>query len=84
VTPTVAQDDPHAERHTEELRERSRVVRSLLMGELEGRGITADHNLVLLTAGLREELARLHTTQLFWEVISGEGPNAERQLVVLD
>jgi hypothetical protein len=40
---------------------------------------------VLLTAGLREELMQLKTEQLCWEiVVSGSGPDAERQIVSLE
>jgi hypothetical protein len=79
----LAVDDPQREHDEEALRHRARVARKLVSEELEGRGIRPDHNLVLLTAGLREELDQLETTQLLWEIIvSGEGPDAERQLVL--
>ncbi len=77
----LALDDPHRERHEEALLERSRVARSRIMAEFTGRGITPDHNLVLLTAGLREDLAHLQTEQLVWEIIvDGE----ERRIVPLE
>jgi hypothetical protein len=77
---TVALNDPSVERQITQLHERSRVARTLVIDALRDHGLTPDHN-VLLTAGLREELMRLHSEQLLWEiVVSGEGA-AERRVV---
>jgi hypothetical protein len=49
---------------------------------LHERGVTPDRNL-LLTAGLREDLMQLETTQLLWEIHAVEGAEGDRQLVVV-
>lgn len=77
-------DNPSVERQIIQLHERSHVARTLVIDALKDHHLAPDHNL-LLTAGLREELMRLHTEQLLWEiVVSGEGAAAERRVVPLE
>jgi hypothetical protein len=78
----LAADDPQRDRHAERLGEQARVARKLVIEELHDRGVTPDHNL-LLTAGLREELMQLETTQLVWEIQDVSGTAGDRQLVVV-
>jgi hypothetical protein len=80
----ISLNDPQCARHIERLRERSRAARTLIYQELAARDIQPDHNL-LLTAGLREDLMRLETEQLLWEVVvSGKGAAVERRVVPLE
>lgn len=78
----LAADDPRQDRHAARLGEQGRVARKLVMKEFSDRGITPDHNL-LLTAGLHEDLARLETTQLLWEIQDVAEPQGDRQLVII-
>lgn len=83
-TISVALNDAQREHQIAQLREHARAARTLIYAELTARNIQADHNL-LLTVGLREELMQLETEQLLWEiVVSGDGAEAERQLVALE
>lgn len=83
-TISVVLGDPQGARHITQLREQSRVARTLIYGSLAARNVRSDHNL-LLTAGLREELMQLETEQLLWEiVVSEEGSAAERRVVPLE
>ena len=77
---TYALDDPHGERREDALRVRSCVARRLIIDALNKLGITPDRNL-LLTAGLREDLAQLQTEQLLWEII---GDGEERRIVPME
>jgi hypothetical protein len=77
---TYVQDDPNGKRREEALRGRSRYARKLIIAALNNLGIIPDRNL-LLTAGLRGDLAHLQTEQLVWEIIvEGE----ERRIVPLE
>ena len=76
-------DDPQRERHAERLGEQGRVARKLVIEALHDRGVEPDPNLVLLTAGLREDLMRLETTQLVWEIHDVVGTAGDRQLVMV-
>jgi hypothetical protein len=78
----LAADDPQHDRHAERLGEQGRVARKLVIEELHDRVVTPEHNL-LLTAGLREELMQLETTQRVWEIHDAEGTERDRQLVVV-
>ncbi|HEX6292941.1 MAG TPA: hypothetical protein VFZ66_27405 [Herpetosiphonaceae bacterium] len=75
-------DDPQRERHAERHREQGREARAIVMRTLHDWGVPPDLNL-LLTAGLREDLTRLETTQLLWEVGAAPGMDGDRQLVPL-
>jgi hypothetical protein len=79
----LAADDPQRERREAQLGERSRFARKLVIEELKERGIQPDRNL-LLTAGLREDLMQLETTQLLWEIRDVEGTAGDRQLVMAE
>jgi hypothetical protein len=76
-------DDPQRDRHTERLGEQGRVARKLVIEELHDRGVTPDRNL-LLTAGLREDLMQLETTQRVWEIHPVAGTEGDRQLVLVE
>jgi hypothetical protein len=78
----LAADDPQRERQEAQLGERSRFARKLVIEELKERGMQPDHNL-LLTAGLREDLMQLETTQLLREIRDVEGVEGEREIVVM-
>jgi len=78
----LAADDPQRDRRAERLGEQARVARKLVIEELKDRGVTPEHNL-LLTAGLREDLMQLETTQLVWEIHDVAGTAGDRQLVVV-
>jgi hypothetical protein len=79
----LAADAPQRDRRAERLGEQARVARKLVIEDLHDRGVTPDPNLVLLTAGLREELMQLETTHLLWEIHAVAGTTGDRQLVVV-
>ena len=78
----LAAEDPQRERREAQFGERSRFARKLVIEALKERGIQPDRNL-LLTAGLREELIQLETTQILWEIHDGEEVEGERGIVVV-